>query len=348
MKTCNGRAFVYGFPGLCGGARTEMHHQIIMWLAMGKEVHIICDHVFYKKEPLYLEMLKRGVKIHGKNKWDALKPGDPVFAFGNDSFLSNIKQIRKRTKRTVFVNCMRWGSPQEEECMKNGFISMFLYQNEDVLNENKPRLKALNNDPDIKFLTFRPYFDFPSFPFIDQRSDKYFGCGRISRQHPGKFSASIMDIYERFDSPLPKKGLFLGYGDNIEEKTGPPPPWIDTAKGPFDISQQQFYKHCDIILQPSDAKENWPRIGFEAMASGSVLIVDNKGGWKQMIEHGKTGWLCDTPQNFIDYASQMACTPGLRHKIALAAKEKAIELGGMTTSRNSWEHVFTQLNEQSS
>ncbi len=26
------------------------------------------------------------------------------------------------------------------------------------------------------------------------------------------------------------------------------------------------------------------------MASGSVLVVDNRGGWRQMVEHGKTGW----------------------------------------------------------
>ena len=33
--------FVYGFPGLYAGANTELHHQIILWRAMGLQVHLI-------------------------------------------------------------------------------------------------------------------------------------------------------------------------------------------------------------------------------------------------------------------------------------------------------------------
>ncbi|MEG1937685.1 MAG: hypothetical protein RR138_01215 [Akkermansia sp.] len=40
----------------------------------------------------------------------------------------------------------------------------------------------------------------------------------------------------------------------------------------------EMLERCHIILQPTDTTENWPRIGFEAMASGSVLIVDKRGG----------------------------------------------------------------------
>ena len=55
------------------------------------------------------------------------------------------------------------------------------------------------------------------------------------------------------------------------------------------------------------------------MASGSVLIVDNRGGWRQMVEHGKTGWLCSNERDFIYYASKMACEPNLRDDMAEAA-----------------------------
>ena len=52
--------------------------------------------------------------------------------------------------------------------------------------------------------------------------------------------------------------------------------WIRTAADQSEFSQQEFYRHCEIVLQPMDSTENWPRIGLEAMASGSVLIVDNR------------------------------------------------------------------------
>ena len=94
--------------------------------------------------------------------------------------------------------------------------------------------------------------------------------------------------------------------------------WIRIARNQREVSQQDFYRHSRIILQPTDTTENWPRIGLEAMASGSVLIVDNRGGWRQRVEHGKTGWLCGSERDFIYYASKMACEPNLRDDMAEA------------------------------
>ncbi len=79
------------------------------------------------------------------------------------------------------------------------------------------------------------------------------------------------------------------------------------------------------------------------MASGSVLIVDNRGGWRQMIEHGKNGWLCNHERDFIYYASKMGYEPELRREIAEAARTRGIELGGMDASRSSWEAVFKEI-----
>lgn len=45
-----------------------------------------------------------------------------------------------------------------------------------------PRLRALNADPSIRFMTFKPYFDTTDFPFIVQRSTDWFGAGHISNR----------------------------------------------------------------------------------------------------------------------------------------------------------------------
>ena len=50
-------------------------------------------------------------------------------------------------------------------------------------------------DPQVQFLTFRPYFHAESFPFIRERDEDFFGCGRISRQDADKFAANTLHIY---------------------------------------------------------------------------------------------------------------------------------------------------------
>ena len=336
--------FVYGFPGLYGGAGTELHHQILLWRGIGIDVHLIPTSRNYRQEALYEEMLKQGVIIHSAHEFNVIEPGAPVFGFCNDLFLKRLDQIYERSDNTVFVNCMTWLFELEKKRMAEGLIRTFLYQNDLVRQRNEPLLRALNPDRTIQFLTFRPYFEDSAFPFIEQRSSKTFGVGRISRCDADKFAANTLHIYEYFVAPQLKEALFLGFNHQSQAKIGKPYDWVRTALNQQELSQQDFYKHCDVVLQPMDTTENWPRVGLEAMASGSVLIVDNRGGWQQMIIHGETGWLCDSQQDFIYYASKMAYEPELRHQIAKRARARLVELAGFEASANSWKKVMTQLN----
>ncbi|MEC5129029.1 glycosyltransferase [Verrucomicrobiales bacterium BCK34] len=337
------KVFVYGFPGLYGGAGTELHHQILAWSKMNLEVHIIPTNRGYRNEPLYPEMLELGVTVHEADEWQAIERGSPVFGFCNSEFLDKLDHIHERTKRTVFVNCMTWLFNREKERMTEGKIGMFLYQNEEVRLKNMPELKKLNDNPEICFSTFKPYFESSLFPFVEQRNGDHFGCGRISRQDTDKFSKNTLHIYEYFVSPKWKKGLFLGFDSRAKGKIGTPYDWIKTATDQNEVSQQEFYRHCEIILQPTDTTENWPRVGFEAMSSGSVLIVDNRGGWRQMVEHGVSGWLCDHERDFIYYASKMAYEPDIRAEMAQAARDRALRLGGLDASIESWKEIFSQI-----
>lgn len=339
------RLFVYGFPGLYGGAGTELHHQISVWSHMGIEVHLIPTNSGYPREPLFDEMNRLGVTIHGAHDWSAIQQEDPIFGFCNADFLNRLPEIRQHTKRTVFANCMTWLFEKEKQRMAEGSIAMFLYQNDTVRLTHLEKLKALHDSPEIQFITFRPYFNNGLFPFIETRTDEFFGCGRISRQDADKYAKNTLHIYEYFVAPKWKRGLFLGFDQRSESKIGKPYDWIKTARDHHEVSQAEFYRHCEIILQPSDTTENWPRIGFEAMASGSVLIVDNRGGWKDMVRHGETGWLCDHARDFIYYASKMAYEPNLRLEMAERAKLRGEELGGLEASVASWQEVFDRIDQ---
>ena len=337
------KVYVYGFPGLYGGAGTELHHQIIVWCKMGMDVHIIPTNAGYKVEPLYGEMIQLGVTIHEHNKFGEIEKGSPVLGFCNSEFLDNIPSIYHYSRNPVFVNCMTWLFDKEKFWAKEGLIKAFLYQNGEVLDKVKPELYNLNPDPNIKFLEFNPYFEASKFPFIEDRDEKFFSMGHISRQDADKYSKNTLHIWEYCVAPVPKKGVILGFDKRSEEKIGKPFDWIQIYADQKGLSQQDFYKNVDIILQPSDTTENYPRIGFEAMSSGSILIVDKRGGWKKQVKHGVTGWLCDNEREFIYYASKMAFESDLRKEMAIEAKKWCNELSSLESSTKSWEKIFKEL-----
>lgn len=342
MNTMLKRIFVFGFPGRYGGAPTEMHHQILLWLGMGVEVHLI-PAWNPEGEELYLDMKDRGVVIHEPLEWSALRPEDSILGFCCQLFLFYLPDIRQYTLRTVFLNCMTWLFGEEKRAMRDGEIALFLFQNEMVKRDLQPQLQKLNSGAATQFMAFHPYFHEVGFPFHEKRNREFFTCGHISRMDEEKYAKETLAIYEAVRSLLPKKGIFLGYGKLVEEKIGSPPGWIRTAKSHYELPVAEFYRECDVVLQPSDLTENWPRVGFEAMASGCVLIVDNRGGWRQMVEHGKTGWLCDSAEDFIKYASLMAQEPEMRMEMAGAARERGRLLAGEETARKSWEAVFEEI-----
>ena len=285
--------YIVGFPSLYGGAGAELYHQVRVWETLGVTLHFIPTQKNVRKAALYGEMTERGHMIHDAYDWSVIPEGAPVISFCNEDFLAALPEIRRRTRRTVFVNCMTWLFGKEKEAMSRGDIALFLYQNDKVWQNVMPRLRALNGDPSVRFMTFRPYFDSAAFPYV----------------------------------------------------AGKPPDWVETFHDQKALSQQEFYRRCHIVLQPTDTTENWPRIGFEAMASGSVLIVDKRGGWEQMIEHGRTGWLCESPGDFIACATKMAWEPHYREDMAAAARERGLALGGLGASLESWRQVFDVIEE---
>jgi glycosyltransferase involved in cell wall biosynthesis len=334
------KVYVHGFPGLYGGAQTELHHQIPIWQRLGFEVHLIPSMPGFEKDPLLPELVRSGIIVHAQDQFEVIEKNAPVFGFCSRNFLRCLDLIRHHSTNTVFVNCMTWLFEEEKRRQAEGKIKTFLYQNEDVRRIHAPQLRTINRSAGSKFFTFVPYFDTSKFPYIEKRASEFFGIGRISRQDQDKFAPWTVAVYENIASPRPKVGLFLGFDERSEKKVGKPPPWIITARDQNHVSQQQFYAFADSVIQCTDTVENWPRIGLEAMASGSVLVVDNRGGWQRMVEHGKTGFLCNGPQDFVFYGSKLAYEPDTRDAMARAALERGKQLAGEEVSKASWKEVF--------
>ncbi len=236
------KIFVFGFPGNYGGAATEMYHQILLWLKMKIEVHLIPawdpDH-----EDLFPVIKKSDVIIHTPLEWSSLSPDDAIIGYCSDLFLFYLPSIRKYTHRIIFINCMTFLFEEENKALKCEYIKILLYQNKNIMSLIKHEIDKLCLTNKIETMSIIPYFHEDDFVFHKNRDGSKFVCGRISRIDEKKYAKEIVPIYEGVISPVPKKGIFLGYGSQIGKKIGKLPNWIMTAQSHYSLSISEFIEH---------------------------------------------------------------------------------------------------------
>jgi glycosyltransferase involved in cell wall biosynthesis len=338
------KLFIVGFPGLYGGAGTELYHQIKLWVKSFPEIKltIIPTMQGYENEPLYKEMVSLGLSIGKCMDFSEVTADDAVINFCSKIYLDNIGEIAKKTKRTMWVNCMTFLFDTEKKDAGKNNINFYLYQREGVREFHEGELKKLGCKGN--FITFKPYFDPDGYEFsiLDQQ---FVNIGRISRRDADKFAKATFHIYEYITAPKLKRARFLGYDETLQKKLGNRPSWITGYRDHSEFSVKDFYKATDFIVQPTETNENWPRIGFEAMFSGKPLVVDDRGGWKHMIEHGKSGFLCKNEREFIYWGTRLAFELDLRTEIAYNALERAKSLSSLEESTESWKQVFEKVYE---
>jgi len=326
---------VIGHPSRCGGADTELDHQIRCWQAMGLTVHI-CHTASLDRNLRAMKMDERGCVYHNPREWHSLQ-GLHCISFCNGEFLSHLPEIKKFARTTTFVNCMTWNFPKELEMQAEGKIDFHLYQTSHGFEKVSVALTALGA---YRPLMVNPYFYADDFPYVENRPADKFRFGRISRGDADKFGPRQLWIYETMTAPVPKEGWIVGWDDRPENKFGRKPDSFIQVFPEGGKTQQEFYRHCEAVIVTTETFENLPRVGFEAMASGSLLIVDNRGGWGLQVEDGITGWLCRDDQEFVYKACRTAFEGEETDLMRKAARTKLERFWGLETAMQSWERVF--------
>lgn len=329
---------VIGYPSYCGGADTELLDQIKLWSKIGLKTIIIPtsdpkDNINLSEYNTSIEEIKAYKECAGKH----------VISFCNPHFLNDIHEIRKYAKTITWVNCMCFNFKEEIEAHKNGYIDYFLYQTKHQYDRCAPRLMYTNSKFNIYHI--KPWFDTTKFPFIEDRNEFFYG--RISRSSLSKFNKHQFEIYRNIH--FNAKGIVLGWSKDLEDKR--PDENVKYLKDnnlvtfykEREISQQEFYKKCSAICMTTDTFENYPRVAFEAMSSGTVLIVDNRGGWKELIEDKKTGFLCDEPQEFSFWLDNLIMNRSIVKEIAKNARAKLETDFSYEKSVSSWTNFFELL-----
>jgi glycosyltransferase involved in cell wall biosynthesis len=329
---------VVGYPSRVGGADTELDHQIHVWQALGVKVHLIPTGMLDANlKSMRLE--DRGCVIHEPGDWAKCR-GRHVISYCNGEYLKHLEVIRSYAKSTTFVNCMCWLFDLEKECHQKGMIDCFLYQTDHARERVQKDLIAINAN--YRWFKVRPYFHAEDFPCVANRPEDKFRFGRVSREDSAKFHPSQLWVYESMVAPVLKEGVILGINDRIRDRIGKEPNWI-TGLPAGAIPVREVYQHAHCIIQMAETYENLPRVGFEAMASGCLLIVDNRGGWREEVLHGQTGFLCNNEREFVYYASRAAFERAERLQMVERAREYLVSNWGMEQAKLGWGEFFSFL-----
>lgn len=328
---------VVGQPSKLGGADTELEHQILLWLKNGIEVYVCSTLVDLDDNAVRMkkEMEAVGCRYLPRRSWKDLS-GFDVVSFCNRPFLENLPEIKKYARSTTFANCMTWNFDKEIEMQGKGLIDFHLYQTDHQMKKVGSKLEGQGT---YRPMMIRPYFHREAFPFVERKTQEFFRFGRISRCDGDKYGGRQVWIWETMTAPVLKRGLVLGWDGRSEKKVGRLPSYVKGHEA-GGITQQEFYRQCDVIVMTTDTFENLPRVGFEAMSSGTLLVVDDRGGWRVLVEDGKTGWLCRDDREFVYKASRSAFEFEESNEMRLAARAKLEREWGEEESMKSWERVF--------
>lgn len=343
------RIFLMGYPGDLGGACTEAWHTVKLWRRFDADVHLIPTWGTDARWRSRVDVL--GCRTHAATP-ETLDQvpglaGATVVSFCNAAFLATAKRLRELGCRLVWVNCMTWLFDAELKFYRDsGLFDAFVFQSEFQRDQIELKLAEFNYSPTLGHL-IRGAFDVDEWPFAPRRHARgeSFVVGRAARPDQDKWSSNTWPIYNRIQYRN-KRALMLGMDDHTHQKLGKPPAWADCLK-PMAIKTIDFFRqlHCTLPVN-GGARENWPRVGLEAMAAGVPLVTQNNWGWREMIEHGVTGFLGNCDEELAHYTAMLAYDDDLRMCMTNAARQRLVnDLANPEVIWSGWKRLFDSLAE---
>lgn len=333
---------VIGNPGDIGGARTELWHTLRLWRAADIDVTVWPGELL---SPEWIERLHGiGCVVESIDNIETLEDAI-VVGFCESLFWIHHGTLSVNGCRTVWVGCMTEPSITERiECPYSGLADRYVFQSDAQWN----RLRGFLHDfgfCDANARIIRGAFDvslYPPQPLNYREPDDLFTVGRLARPDVRKWHVDTWDIY----GLVQHAGLrvrVMGVDMDVAKHIGPPPSWADVLP-PNAEPSGRFMRSLDALVIPEgEAVENWPRVGLEAMALGVPLVVMDRGGWPEMVDHGVTGWLAETPGELAYFAEQLAKHPKAARGVAEGARLSLRDIADPAMFVRQWQELFEEL-----
>ena len=142
--------------------------------------------------------------------------------------------------------------------------------------------------------------------------------GRHSRDVPAKFSPDVPEYIQRVAGKYNVRFHMLGAARTMaglkDDRV--------VMYAEDDIRPEVFLAECDVwvFAHAPYWRETACVALLEAMASGLPVVVEDAGGMREYVQHGRTGFLCRGLDEFVSYTSLLLEAPKLREAIGIQAR----------------------------
>lgn len=114
-----------------------------------------------------------------------------------------------------------------------------------------------------------------------------------------------------------------------------------TLRPEFSQPVGEFLRGVDAFAFITEAgrQEPWSRCVAEAMMSGCPVVARDRGGTRDQVTHGETGWLCGSDQEIADRIVEMAMRPELVAATGAAARQRALAWSSQAVVRRLLDFI---------
>lgn len=313
------RLYVFGWPSFLGGADTKLAH-LFRLLHRSFQITVIPNDAKQLEERVWTRELDAlGIKYVSSDQLPSRLTG-VALSLCNGSFFTGGLAARAREcgLKIIWSGEMMWHLDGEVDAVKQGLVDKLLYTSE-------VQRKALAPEHGkLPWAITGNYVDPGCFPFRERRHGT-FTIGRLSRADPDKYPEDFPVFYES-----------LGLGDVRFRVMA----WSDELRAKyrwhkFDSQwelleaeaerQVPFLHSLDLFVYPLGHHfvESWGRSTVEAMLTGAIPLVPPGHHLENLLEHGRSGFICHDFQDYQEHAQRLSRDFELRRRIARCCREHA-------------------------
>ena len=344
-ETTSNKLYIFSWPSYYGGADTKLDHTLSI-LTEFMDIVCIPNNSQQLKQMDWVNSLEsRGIKSMSREDFIALPDNLNGYAisFSNGSFVSGLNLCslaKSKGLKVCWSNEMMWYYPGEIENIKGGNIDVVLYTSEFNRQALEPGYLLAN--PKVEGYIVGNYIDPTRFPY-KERNNQNLTLGRLSRADPKKYSYDLPIFYESlglkdaryrimaWNPTVANMYRWHYFGDDWDLL----PPNAETALD-FLYSLDLFVYKLGYRFQ-----ESWGRSTVEAMLTGCIPIVPSGHNFKEFIIQEKTGFMCDTYEDYRNVCQELQRNTKMRSEISKQASAYAASvICNKDKHENIWRNVF--------